>query len=185
MTPLHGVGCGFESLSAHLLYVALTYNPNRLKMDYMKPSIKFFLNVAQHPMETIESVVAFVLSITGLWLLSPWFEPATSTTAEITDGSHIIPYVFGCIEILLALPLIYSLINRRWSYGLRVRKTISFLCFVLFVFYGMSGILLNHLHRISWVSAFGFAAIAAVAHLRLQLDLIEESERAVEENAGN
>lgn len=142
----------------------------------MKP-VKFFLSVAKHPMETIESVVAFVLSITGLWLLSPWFEPASSTTAEITNGSHVIPSVFGFLEIFLAVPLIYSLFNQKWHYGLRVRKTISLLCFILFVFYGTSGLLLNHLHRITWVSAFGFAVISAVAHLRLQLDLIEESER--------
>lgn len=123
-------------------------------------------------MEAIESVIALVLFLTGAWFISPWYSPTpgASSSLELTHGITL-AMVFGTIQVLMAGPLLYALLREKWPRRQRVRRFVTFTCFCLLLFYGISGMVLFGTHRLSWLQTFGLALISAVCHLRLKWEL--------------
>lgn len=141
--------------------------------------LNLFKNVAKRPMEAIETIIALVLFLTGAWFLSPWYtpNPGASSSLELFNGITL-AMVFGTIQVLMAGPLLYALYREKWPRRQKVRRFVTFTCFVLLTFYGLSGMILFGTQRLSWLQTFGLALVSAVCHLRLKWELDEE-------NAGN
>lgn len=130
--------------------------------------VNFFKGIATHPMETIEFVVPLLLFFSGLWATcyAPYADIPT-----LRDKPNSTPWliaIFGVIQLTLAGPLLYAIAHKTWTTGIKLRRWLSFVCFVLLLFYGITGVLVNGLDRISWLSSFGFAVIAGVCHVRLR-----------------
>lgn len=144
----------------------------------MTSPITFFKAIAKRPMEAIESIVALVLFLTGLWFLTPWYQPnpGASSSLKIVDGITL-AMVFGTIQVLMAGPLLYALLRETWPRRQRVRRFVTFTSFCLLTFYGLSGVILFGTQRLSWVQTFGLALISAVCHLRLKWELDIEDAR--------
>lgn len=142
----------------------------------MTRPISFFKAIAKRPMEAIETIIALVLFLTGLWFLSPWFTPTpgASSQLKIVDGITL-SMVFGTIQVLMAGPLLYALIRETWPRRQQVRRFVTFTCFCLLTFYGLSGVILFGTQRLSWLQTFGLAFISAVCHLRLKWEMDEDA----------
>lgn len=123
-------------------------------------------------MEAIEAIVAIVLFLTGAWFMTPWYTPVSgaSSALEVVPGITL-AMVFGTIQVIMAGPLLYALSREKWSFRRRVRRFVTFTCFVLLTFYGLSGMILFGTHRLSWLQTFGLALVSAVCHLRLKWEM--------------
>lgn len=131
--------------------------------------VTFFKSIATHPMETIEFVVPIVLLLSGLW--ATLYVPFGNTiVGRASDDNPMFAVLLGAGHLALAIPLLYATIAKRWERSLSIRRWLSFVSFLLLAFYGIAGILVNGLERISWISSLGFAVIAAVCHIRLRWD---------------
>lgn len=141
----------------------------------MTRPINFFKAVAKRPLEAIESIVAFILFLSGLWFLTPWYTPTSGASSQLTivDGITI-SMVFGTIQILMGGPLLYALLRKNWPRRRQVRRFVTFTCFCLLTFYGLSGLILFGTHKLTWLSSFGLALISAVCHLRLKWEMDEQ-----------
>ena len=130
--------------------------------------VNFFKGIATHPMETIEFVVPLLLFLSGLW--ATFYAPyADIPTLQQKAGSTTwMISAFGILQLALAIPLLYSIAHKSWTKGIKLRRWLSFVCFFLLLFYGITGVLVNGLDKISWLSSFGFAVIAGVCHVRLK-----------------
>lgn len=146
----------------------------------MTTPIHFFKAVAKRPMEAIESIIALILFLTGLWFLSPWYtpNPGASSSLKIV-GNLTLAMLFGTIQVIMAGPLLYALLRERWPRRQQVRRFVTFTCFCLLLFYGISGMVLFGTQRLSWLQTFGLAFISAVCHLRLKWEMDNDG------NAGN
>lgn len=138
----------------------------------MTRPITFFKAIAKRPMEAIETIVALILFLTGVWFLTPWYTPNPGASSQVTivDGITLAT-VFGIIQILMAGPMLYALIRAKWSMRMRIRRFVTFTSFLLLTFYGISGVVLFGTQRLSWVQTFGLALISAVCHLRLKWEM--------------
>lgn len=135
----------------------------------MAAIVRFFKSIATNPMETIEFVVPVVLLLSGIW--AGFYAPhADSLAKRLSSGDIIMAYTMGFAHLAIALPLLYSILHKTWAKGIKVRRWISFICFLLFMFYGIAGVIVHGLDRISWLSSFAFAVISAVSHIRLRWD---------------
>lgn len=120
-------------------------------------------------MEAVETLVALMLFITGLWLLSPFYNVENSAVGGVT-ASRMITLAFGLLQVFMIVPMLYALARFGWPKRQRVRRLITFTSFVLLLFYGFSGILLYGLSRVTWISTFTLALIMGVAHIKLKLE---------------
>jgi Ni,Fe-hydrogenase I cytochrome b subunit len=137
----------------------------------VKP-LSIFVSVAKRPMEAIEAIIALILFLTGVWFLTPWYtpNPGASSQLEIVDGITL-STIFGTVQIFMAGPLLYALLRQSWSQRNKIRRLVTFTCFVLLTFYGFSGVILFGTQRLSWLQTFGLALISAVCHLRLKWEM--------------
>jgi len=144
----------------------------------IKP-INFFKDIAKRPMEAIETIIALVLFLTGVWFMTPWYtpNPGAASQLRIIDGITL-SMIFGTVQILMAGPLLYALYMEKWPRRQQFRRFVTFTSFLLLTFYGFSGMILFGTQRLSWLQTFGLALISAVCHLRLKWELDVE-------NAGN
>jgi hypothetical protein len=138
----------------------------------MTRPIHFFKAIAKRPMEAIESIVALILFLTGVWFLTPWYtpNPGASSQLKIVDGITLAA-VFGTIQVVMAGPMLYALLRERWPRRQQIRRVVTFTSFILLTFYGFSGVILFGTQRLSWLQTFGLAAISAVCHLRLKWEM--------------
>jgi hypothetical protein len=138
----------------------------------MTRPIHFFKAIAKRPMEAIESIVALILFLTGLWFLTPWYQPnpGASSSLKIVDGITL-AMLFGTIQVLMAGPMLYALLRERWPRRQQIRRIVTFTSFILLTFYGFSGVILFGTQRLSWLQTFGLALISAVCHLRLKWEM--------------
>jgi hypothetical protein len=137
----------------------------------MTRPIHFFKAIAKRPMEAIETIVALVLFLSGVWFLSPWYTPNPGASSQLKIGGVSLSIIFGTIQVLMTGPLLYALIRERWPRRQQIRRVVTFTSFVLLTFYGFSGVILFGTHRLSWLQTFGLALISAVCHLRLKWEM--------------
>jgi hypothetical protein len=134
--------------------------------------ITFFKSIAKRPMEAIESIIAFILFLTGIWFMTPWYtpNPGAASQLKIIDGITL-SILFGTVQILMAGPMLYALLRKKWPRRQQVRRIVTFTSFLLLTFYGFSGVILFGTQRLSWLQTFGLALISAVCHLRLKWEM--------------
>jgi uncharacterized membrane protein len=122
-------------------------------------------------MEAVESIIALILFLTGVWFLSPWYSPNPGAASQLKVGGIQLSYIFGVVQVLMAGPQLYALLRESWPRRQQIRRFVTFTCFVLLTFYGFSGVILFGTQRLSWLQTFGLALISAVCHLRLKWEM--------------
>lgn len=150
----------------------------------MTRPIHFFKAIAKRPMEAIEAIVASVLFLSGAWFMTPWYTPTPGASTQVKIfGIVTIAMIFGTVQVLMAGPLLYALLKEKWPRRRQVRRFVTFTCFLLLTFYGLSGMLGSILlgtHRLTWLSSMALALISAVCHVRLKWEMDDD-----DGNAGN
>ncbi len=133
----------------------------------MSRLVRFARAAAEWPIEIVEGIIAFAMLLQGLWFASPFFQPATSVSAQIWQ-TPTVAVVLAVLHIVLSVPWLYALLKISWSKRRLVKRWIAFYAFILYLFYGFSGIIVNGLARPTWISTLAIAMVCGVAHLRLK-----------------
>jgi hypothetical protein len=123
--------------------------------------------ISFRPMEAVGFILALAVLLAGAWLLSPFFQPDESTGAKISGSLQVIPTILGAYQVIVGTIWLAGIFNKSKNWSLVVRRTCSFMVFLLYTFYGISGVILNGIHRITWLSTFTIAFIAAIKYLWL------------------
>jgi hypothetical protein len=129
---------------------------------------------SEKTMSAVEVVVASAVLLSGLWFISPFYNPEMSTSAQILE-SELTPRLIGILHIIFAGSVLVAMFVRDWAWRPFVRRWGAFGIFVLYMFYGFSGILMLGLGRVSWISTFAVALIAALIHIKLRWELLESA----------
>jgi hypothetical protein len=132
--------------------------------------IGFVRKTAVRPMDVVEGILATTMFIHGLWLVSPLFTPSSSVSSLILHGESTLPQVIGLTQATVAGIHLYSLLRKPTKQGV-IRRGATFFMFTLYLFYGTSSLILFGLSKVSWVTTYSLALIAAVVYLRLKWEV--------------
>lgn len=121
-------------------------------------------------MEAVETLVALMLFLSGLYIITPSFELSGSAVAEISQ-SNAVPLLLGISQMLLAVPLLYALLNFGWPLRQKVRRAVTFAAFILLLFHGYAQVIFFGVTKITWTMTFTLALIMGVAHLHLKWEI--------------
>lgn len=132
---------------------------------------KFINTIQFKPMDAIGYILATTAILAGFYLFIVGFHlfgvtPAVSTSQQIS-GIDWLPLVFAVVQVGLGTAWLVALLNKSKSWSLKVRKNCALIFFLVYTFYGFSGLLLNGLTRASWLTTFAMAAVTGVKYLYL------------------
>lgn len=133
----------------------------------MSRLVNLVRGVAEKPTEAIEYILGVAVFLSGLWFISPYYQPTTSVQSQIWENAHI-PQYTGTVQSVIAGLLLFALVRKNWRIRQAVRRTTTFAIFVLYLFYGFSSTIILGMGRVSWIATFALALISGVAHLRLK-----------------
>lgn len=123
--------------------------------------------MSERPTEAIEGIIAFAVTLVGLWFLSPYYKPSTSVSAQAWANGTV-PQIIGAFQALVGVVLLFALVRKGWARRQTVRRQTTFAIFILYLFYGFSSTIILGMGRVSWIATFALAFIAGVVHLRLK-----------------
>lgn len=133
----------------------------------MSRLVSFARTAAERPLEVIEGILASATFLVGLWFISPFYHPATSVGAQAWQSGQI-PQVIGAVQTVLALIFLFALFRTKWAKRQTVRRQMTFVLFILYLFYAFTSTIILGFGRVSWVNTYALALIAGVTHLRLK-----------------
>lgn len=142
----------------------------------MSRLVRFARAAAEKPMEAVEVILALAVFLSGFWLVGPFYSPADSVSAEILESATI-PHILGILHLTMSAPLLYALARLDWLKRQFVRRWATFSIFILYLFYGFSGIAVLGFERPSWLTTLAVALIAGVAHVRLKWEMVDSATR--------
>lgn len=125
-------------------------------------------------MDVVEGILSLTMFLHGAWLVSPFFKPSSSVSSMILHGESTIPQVIGLAQATVAGIHLYSLLRKPAKQEV-IRRGAMFFMFTLYLFYGTSSLILFGLGKVSWVTTFALAAIAAVVYLRLKWEVSHDA----------
>jgi hypothetical protein len=136
--------------------------------------VGFVRRTAVRPMDVVEAILTLTMLLHGLWLVSPFFKPSSSASSMILHGDVTIPQVIGLTQATVAGIHIYTLLRKPTKQEV-IRRGAMFFMFTLYLFYGTSSLILFGLEKVSWISTFALAVIAAVVYLRLKWEVSHDA----------
>lgn len=119
--------------------------------------------VFSNPLEVIEAIAAFALTISGLWLLSPFYNAAVSSLSQA--GTYYFVIGLGVFQVALGLFALWALFNLRWPGRVKARRFFTGTAFGLYSFYFIAQLFLFGLASIPWVGTLTLALIIGTCHL--------------------
>jgi hypothetical protein len=129
-----------------------------------------FRYIAFKPMDAVGFILALSVLLAGLYLLSPFLTIAASTSAQITNHTILaLPRFLGLYQVIAGSAWIVAIFNKHKKWSIPIRRTAAMSIFLLYTFYGISGIFLYGMERVTWLGTFTIALIAAVKYLYLGL----------------
>jgi hypothetical protein len=124
-------------------------------------------------MDAVGFVLAFAAFLAGIYLLGVGLELIHIPTASLSptsariSGINWLPSIFGVLQLGLGGTWIYAIFNKDKPWSVKVRKNCAMLMFLIYMFYGFSGVILEGITRVSWLSTFSIALIAGIKYLWL------------------
>lgn len=132
---------------------------------------RFIQTVQYRPMDAIGFILAFLAFVAGVYLVLLSLHVfgiglETATSARVS-GHDWLPLIFAALQLGLGGAWIYALFNKGKAWSVRVRRACAMTFFIVYMFYGFSGVFLYGLERATWLSTFALAAITGVKYLYL------------------
>ncbi len=121
-------------------------------------------------MDVVEGILTMAMFLHGLWLVSPFFKPSSSVSALILHGDSTLPPLIGLTQAIVAGVHLYGLIRKPAKQEV-IRRGAMFFMFTLYLFYGTSSLILFGFGKVTWVTTYALAFIAAVVYLRLKWEV--------------
>lgn len=121
---------------------------------------RIFKTIAFRPMEAVEFFIILAVLLSGAWLVSPLYHPATTVSGTITENMAI-PMTLGILHLLIAATWFVGCKTKKNSF----RRTALLLTFILYSFYGISQVIVYGVYYIPYVSVFTIAFIAGIAYI--------------------
>jgi predicted membrane channel-forming protein YqfA (hemolysin III family) len=133
----------------------------------MSRIVRFARAISERPTEAIEGIIAFAVTMVGLWFVSPFYHPSDSVSAQAWSSGSIPQYI-GAFQAVVGAFLLFALMRKEWKRRQMIRRTATFAIFILYLFYGLTATIILGMGRVSWIATFALALISGVVHLRLK-----------------